>query len=288
MVRENNFPNQPVKLIYWHREGDFQTMTSEKRVWEILEAAGAGDKLSKTFDIFILSLIFLNVVAVIVGTVQSIQEDYSAILNQFEVFSVVVFTIEYLARIFCCVVKKNYSKAIRGRLRFMVLPMSLVDLFAILPFYLPFIGVDLRFIRILRLLRIVRVAKIGRYYSSLNLIVRVIRSKKEELILTSALMMMLLVMSSSLIYYCENPAQPELFPNIPATLWWSVITLTTVGYGDVYPVTTLGKFLASIIAILGIGMFALPTGILGAGFVEEIQKRKSKGHRCPHCGKEIE
>ena len=263
-------------------------MTLKRKMWEILEAAGAGDKLSKAFDIFILSLIFLNVAAVIVGTVQSVHEEYGTILNQFERFSVFVFTIEYLARICCCVVKKEYSKAIKGRLRFMVLPMSLVDLFAILPFYLPFIGVDLRFIRVLRLLRIVRIAKIGRYYSSLGLIVSVFRSKKEELILTSALMMMLLVISSSLIYYCENSAQPELFPNIPTTLWWSVITLTTVGYGDVYPVTSLGKFLASIIAILGIGMFALPTGILGAGFVEEIQKQESRTRRCPHCGKEIE
>jgi voltage-gated potassium channel len=97
---------------------------------------------------------------------------------------------------------------------------------------------------------------------------------------------LLLVVSSSLLYYCENGVQPDAFSSIPATMWWSVATLTTVGYGDMYPVTLLGKFFASIIAILGIGMFALPTGIIGAGFVEAIQKRKEQ-HVCPHCGKEL-
>lgn len=97
---------------------------------------------------------------------------------------------------------------------------------------------------------------------------------------------LLLVVSSSLLYYCENEVQPREFSSIPATMWWSVATLTTVGYGDLYPMTLMGKICASFIAMLGIGMFALPTGILGAGFVEAIQKEKGQ-HICPHCGKEI-
>lgn len=113
-----------------------------------------------------------------------------------------------------------------------------------------------------------------------------IQSKKEELILTTALMGMLLVVSSSLLYYCENTVQPDRFSSIPATMWWSVATLTTVGYGDMYPVTVLGKCCAGIAAIVGIGMFALPTGILGSGFVEEIQKGKGP-QKCPHCGNNL-
>ena len=155
------------------------------------------------------------------------------------------------------------------------------------PFYLPFCGVDLRTLRVLRLLRVIRVAKVGRYYSSLHLIRHGFLAKKEELILTSALMAFLLVISSSVLYYCENAVQPEVFSSIPATMWWSVATLTTVGYGDMYPVTLIGKFCASIIAVLGIGMFALPTGILGAGFVEAIQRHKEPRQICPHCGKDI-
>jgi len=261
-------------------------MNIRKRTWEIVEAAKHGDTASRTFDIAILTLIFLNVIAVVIGSVQSVQERWGAFLNVFEIVSVIIFTVEYIARLWSCTVDPQFSGRIRGRVLCAFQVMSIIDLFAILPFYLPFLGIDLRSLRVLRLLRILRVAKVGRYYSSLTLIKHVFQSKKEELVLTSALMLLLLIVSSSLLYYCENAVQPDTFSSILATMWWSVSTLTTVGYGDVYPVTILGKFCASIIAILGIGMFALPTGILGAGFVEAIQKKKGK-QTCPHCGKEL-
>ncbi len=264
------------------------TTSIRTRAWQVLEVAQPGDKASRAFDVFILSLIFLNVVAMILGTVASVQQRFGAILQWFEIGSVAVFTVEYAGRVWSCVTDPEYRGAVRGRGRFATGPMALIDLLAILPFYLPFVGLDLRFVRVLRLLRIVRVAKVGRYYSSLRLISAVFREKKEELVLTTALMAMLLVMSASTMYYCENTAQPEQFPDIPSTLWWAVVTLTTVGYGDVFPVTVAGKFVASIIAILGIGMFALPTGILGAGFVEAIQKQRAGPRKCPHCGNEID
>jgi len=232
-------------------------------------------------------LIFLNVGAVIIGTVEGIHTEYATLLYNFEVISVIIFTVEYLARLWSCVADSRFSKLIKGRLHFMVRPLSLIDLIAILPFYLPLLGIDLRFIRILRLLRILRVAKLGRYSDSLQLMVAVIRSKKEELILTIVVLLFLLVISSSLMYYAEHSVQPVEFSSIPATMWWSVVTLTTVGYGDAYPLTAVGKLIASVIAILGIGMFALPTGVIGAGFIEEIQKQKSTKVKCPHCGEEI-
>lgn len=262
-------------------------MNIRKRTWEIVEVARAGDKASRIFDITILALILLNVIAVIIGSVQLVQVRFGFFLEMFEVVSVIIFTIEYGARLWSCTVDSSLPGPITGRIRFALRAMSIIDLLAILPFYLPFIGADLRSLRVLRLLRIFRVAKVGRYYSSLNLIKQVFKSKKEELILSSSLMCLLLVASSSLLYYCENPVQPDAFSSIPATMWWAVATLTTVGYGDMYPVTLLGKFFASIIAILGIGMFALPTGILGAGFVEAIQEEKKSKRACPHCGKEL-
>lgn len=261
-------------------------MNIRKRTWEIVEAAKAGDTASRVFDISILSLIFLNVLAVIVGSVNSIQVRWGVLLGVFEVLSVVVFTVEYVARLWSCTVDPRFSGPIRGRIRLAFRAMSIIDLLAILPFYLPFCGADLRALRVLRLLRILRVAKVARYYASLDLIKHVFQSRKEELVLTSALMGSLLIVSSSVLYYCENAVQPDAFSSIPATMWWSVATLTTVGYGDMYPVTVLGKFCASVIAILGIGMFALPTGIIGAGFVEAIQKKKGQ-LVCPHCGKEL-
>jgi len=262
-------------------------MNTRKRTWEIVEVAKRDDTASRTFDVVILVLIFVNVVAVIVGSVQSVQARFSAFLRLFEIVSIIVFTGEYVARLWSCTVDCRFQGRITGRVRFALRAMPLIDLLAILPFYLPFLGVDLRSLRVLRLLRILRVAKLGRYYSSLNLIKDVFESKKEELVLTSALMGGLLVVSSSLLYYCENGVQPDAFSSIPATMWWAVSTLTTVGYGDIYPVTLLGKFCASVIAILGIGMFALPTGILGAGFVEAIQKTRGPKNTCPHCGKDL-
>lgn len=260
-------------------------MNIRKRTWEIVEVAKPGDIPSRVFDIFILCLIFLNIVAVIIGSVESIQQRWGVFLYGFEVLSVMVFTVEYVARLWSCTVDPRFSGAIRGRVRLALSAMVIIDLLAILPFYLPFWSADFRALRALRLLRILRVAKLGRYYASLDLIRDVVRSRREELVLTSGLMGLLLIISSSLLYYCENPAQPEAFSSIPATMWWAVATLTTVGYGDMCPVTFLGKLCASFVAVLGIGMFALPAGILGGGFVEAIQKKKGK-HVCPHCGKE--
>lgn len=114
----------------------------------------------------------------------------------------------------------------------------------------------------------------------------VFKARKEELVLTSTLMGLLLVVSSCVLYSCENTAQPEAFSSIPATMWWSVTTLTTVGYGDMYPITTIGKICASFMSILGIGMFALPTGIIGAGFIEAVHKKQGE-QICPHCGMKL-
>ena len=136
-------------------------------------------------------------------------------------------------------------------------------------------------------MRIFSVAKLTRYSSSIRLIGRVFKDKKEELVLTFMLMMGLIIIVSSFMYFAEHDAQPDKFPDIPSSMWWSVVTLTTVGYGDIYPITPLGKFFASISAILGIGMFALPTGILGASFVEELQKEKMQERICPHCREKI-
>ncbi|HEC03757.1 MAG TPA: ion transporter, partial [Phycisphaerales bacterium] len=174
-----------------------KAMNVRKRTWEILEVARRGDRVSRILDIAILSLIFLNVIAVIVGSVPSVRARFGSFLDQFELVSVIVFTIEYGSRLWSCTIDSNFRGRIAGRIRFACRPMTVIDLLAILPFYLPFVGIDLRSLRVLRLLRILRVAKIGRYYSSLNLIKQVLGSKKEELILSSGLMGLLLVVSSS-------------------------------------------------------------------------------------------
>lgn len=262
-------------------------MSFRKRAYEIVEVAQPEDKLSQAFDIFIVTLIGLNVIALILESVKNIQAISPKLFSIFEYISVLLFTVEYIARIWSCVENAAYKKPISGRLRFSISPLAMIDLLAILPFYLPFTGLDLRFLRVLRIMRIFRVAKLGRYSQSLQTVRRVIAAKKEQLVCALFILLLLLVIASSMLYYVENRAQPENFSSIPASMWWAVATLTTVGYGDVYPVTALGKLMASVIAILGIGMFALPTGIVGASFVEEMERHK-KLIKCPHCGKEIE
>jgi len=242
---------------------------------------------NKTLNLFIFTLIILNVLAVILETVNSLSSRYSGYFRTFEVFSVAVFSVEYILRVWYCTSMEKYSRPLTGRLSYMASPLAVVDLLAILPFYLPmFIKLDLRFLRAIRLFRIFRLLKISRYTDSLAVLVRVVKSKKEELFITAFFGIVMIIIASCLMYLTENEAQPGVFSSIPATMWWCIATLTTVGYGDIYPITPLGKTLGSFIAFLGIGLFALPTGILGAGFVEEIRKDE-KEITCPYCGKRI-
>jgi voltage-gated potassium channel len=150
------------------------------------------------------------------------------------------------------------------------------------------VSVDLRTLRAIRLIRLLRVLKIARYSESLQLLGRVLLSRRSELFITLVAVTVLLVVSSTLMYYAERDAQPEQFSSIPAAMWWGVETLTTIGYGDILPVTVTGKIINSFIALLGIGLFALPAGILGSGFVEELQRRRRPPARCPKCGYDLD
>lgn len=263
-------------------------MALRRRTYEIVEAAQADDRASKVFDLTIISLIFVNVIAFVLESVDSIQAAAPLTFLYLEYASVAVFSIEYLLRLWSCVEAPGYSAALTGRTRFLVRPMMMVDLLSILPTLLPMFGVDLRVFRALRMFRLVRIAKLGRYTMALQVIQRVLQGKKEELVTTLSFLVMLLLLASSVLYFAERGAQPEKFGSIPQAMWWGVATLTTVGYGDVFPITMAGKVLGAGIAILGIGMFALPTGILGAAFVEEVQRRKAETVVCPHCGEALD
>ena len=261
----------------------------KNRLFEMLEIVSANDLYSRLFDIFIMTLISLNIIAVVLETVESLSSRYVSFFWIFEVFSVSVFTIEYLLRLWTCTADKRFKGSIKGRIRFAVRPLPLVDLLAILPFYLPMvIPFDLRFIRALRLFRVFRFFKMGRYYKAWKMFGYVLKEKKEELVISVFTVLILLVIASSLMYFVENEAQPESFSSIPAAMWWGVATLTTVGYGDVYPITPIGKLLGAIISLLGIGMFALPAGILASGFTDAIRRSQEKRRICPHCGKDID
>jgi voltage-gated potassium channel len=263
-------------------------MPLKGKVWRLLEAADPGDRWSGRVDVAIMALITLNVVALVLESVASVHARAPAFFYWFEIFSVAVFTVEYLGRIWSCTSAERYRRPVAGRLRFALTPLLIIDLVAILPAYLPMIGVDLRALRGFRLLRIFRLLKFGRYSIAAQALGATLVRRREELLVTTSILVVLLVIASSLVYFLEHQAQPEAFPDIPTTMWWGVATLTTVGYGDIAPVTSMGRLVGGFIALLGVGMIALPTGILGAGFMDEFQARKSGPPTCPHCGEPLE
>lgn len=272
------------------RRRRFGSMKIKTRIHEILEIAEDGDWVSRCFDLFIVSLIALNVVALIISTIPTLSA-YSTAFRIFELVSVILFSVEYLLRIWTSTKQEAYSHPIKGRLRFATKGMMIIDLLAILPFYIALVVpaaavLDLRFLRVARLMRIFRLFKLSRYSKAMKVLGSVLKASKEELGIAVFVILVLLVLASSLMYFVENPAQPDAFSSIPAAMWWGVATLTTVGYGDVVPITALGKTLGAIVSILGIGLFALPAGILASGFASEVRS-ESSAKRCPHCGEEI-
>lgn len=243
--------------------------------------------LNSTFQKFIYTLIILNVISLILASYKEIYTNNILFFENFELFSVVMFSAEYILRFWTADLDIEKGTTLSKRLKFSLSTYGIIDLLAILPFYLPLLfPFDLRVLRILRLFRLLRIFKLGRLSKSLQTITGVLKESKSELSITLFVAFILMILSSTLMYYVENEAQPDKFENIGQSLWWSVATLTTVGYGDIYPITGLGKILNSIIALIGIGFVALPTGILSSAFISKMQSEKEskKKCKCPNCG----
>lgn len=263
----------------------------KKRIFEIIQAAENGDIASKIFDLFIIGLIIVNVLIVILDTF-ALPARLKSIFSVIETVSVIIFTGEYILRLWTADLLFPSLGPVKSRLRYMVSFMALIDLFAILPFYIPFlIPVDLRVLRTLRVIRLFRLFKVNRYTNALSKIGDVFKRKASQLFSSMLIVFLLMIIASVIMYNVENPAQPEVFSNAFSGLWWAIATLTTVGYGDIYPITAAGKILSAIIALLGIGLVAVPTGIVSSGFMEQIDDKEGKDgakHFCPYCGHKID
>lgn len=213
------------------------------------------------FEKGIMFLIFLNLIVFILDSMTAFHNVFNDYVRKFEVFSIIIFTIEYILRVFAVEKFKDIFK-----------PMMLIDFFAVIPFYLS--SVNTIFLRVLRFSRILRIIKISRYSQALDNIIKAFKLKKEELVITFSVFFVAVLTSSILMYLIENPAQPETFSSIPKCFYFSIITFTSVGYGDISPITNLGKFLASIIAILGVGFHGLFIGVIGAALMDAFRQDK--------------
>ena len=247
-----------------------------KRAYQILECSGPGDRISVIVDAVLIVLISLSVIAVVLESVDSLYQRYAVEFFWLEVITVGVFTLEYALRVWCSVEGRDDpdkpADALSVRLKHMVSPSALIDLFAVLPFYLMVSGLtgpaDMRFLRIVRLLRVL---KLTRYSAAFDTLMEVCRSNARSLAAAFFLLIVVMLIAATGMYFFEHDAQPVAFANIPSSMWWAFSTLTTVGYGDVTPITATGKLFGAMITVVGVGMVALPTGILASAYTNQYR-----------------
>lgn len=266
-------------------------MRLKQTIFDIIQPGRGARRSSLIFDWLVTFLVLLSVAIVFVVTFD-LSEDVRVALWRIEGFASVFFTIEYGLRLWTADCLYPNDRSWRARLKYMVSPMAMVDLVAILPFWLPMLlPVSVFGLRALRLVRILRIFKLNRYFDAMASIADVLRAKRRELFGSIFFVFLLMLISSLLIYAAEHEAQPEAFRNAFSGLWWAVATLTTVGYGDLYPVTVIGRLLGAFIALLGVAAVAIPTGIISSGLMERFERKRkpspSDVPRCPHCGKEL-
>ena len=249
------------------------TVPIRSLAFRLLQPDDKTNRASRVVNLFLIVLIAANVLAVVLETVDSIDARYGSAFRIFDTFSVGVFTLEYLIRAWAAAEDPEFADRRYPRLAYLTSPIAIIDLLAILPFYLGvFFQIDLRFLRVLRLLRIL---KLTRYSSAMTMLLNVFREESNAFFAGFFILIVLLVLASSGAYLAEHHAQPEKFGSIPAAMWWAMATLTTVGYGDVTPITPAGKLFGSLIAVGGIGMAALPAGILASGLADQLRRTRN-------------
>ena len=246
---------------------------NKKRIFDIIQIGKKEDWISRAFDLFIVGAIFANIAVLFLETFDELA-GFSNILHVTEVITVVIFTIEYLLRIWTAEYLYPDRSRLGAVLRFIVSFDGIVDLCTILPFF--FLSGFVAF-RMLRVVRILHLFRINAYYDSINVITSVLKEKKNQLISSIFIIFVLMMASSLCMYSAEHEAQPEVFANAFSGFWWSISTILTIGYGDIYPVTVLGQAMAVVISCLGIGAVAIPTGIISAGFVERYTQVQNQG-----------
>ena len=248
---------------------------SLQRLYEIVEVGASDDRLSRLYDFAGVLFILVNLLISVLLTYAGVAETYGSLLLTLEAGTVLFFAIDYILRLLTARYLKPHLSASRAAVSYALSFMGIIDLLSFLPYFLPFFfpGGVVAF-RLFRLVRIFRLFRISSYYDSLNVIRDVLRSRRDQLLSSTFIIMVLMLASSLCMYSLEHEAQPDVFQNAFSGIWWAVSTLLTIGYGDIYPVTTAGKVFSIILTFLGVGMVAIPTGIISAGFVEQYARIK--------------
>lgn len=243
---------------------------SKQGLYDLLEGMPRNKPEMQLFDSLMIMLILFNVLAVILGTVDSVAQKHNIWFLLFEGFSVAVFTIELLLRYWVT----RFPPASAPKVSFWASPFNWVDIISILPFYLSlFITMDLRMFRLLRLIRILRIT---RYFRSMTILLSVMSQETKPMVSALVMIMVLMLFAASGIYWLEKDIQPDTFGDMPSALWWVIVTLSTVGYGDAVPITPTGKLLGSVVMILGIAMVALPAGMLASRFTDTMHRQQEE------------
>lgn len=226
----------------------------------------------------IVGVILVSVVSTVLASEPLLARPLRPLFLGIEVTAGLIFLVEYVARAWVAVEHPGNPGGWRGHLRYLVTPLAVIDLLALLPLFLASLGGEAFMLRLLRLLRILRLARLGRFSATMSILGQCLHARRFELWMSAAFAALLLLISSTLLHMVEGGVQPDAFGSIPRTMWWSIATLTTVGYGDVFPVTVLGRLLAGLTALGGIGLIAMPTGILAAAFSDALDRRRRLGH----------
>lgn len=261
----------------------------QQRIFEILESPKPEDATSRTVNRLLAALILANIAAVILESVGTLYEKYNGTFQFLEGMSLGIFVIEYVSRVWVAPLCAKFESPIVGRLKYICSPLALVDLAAILPPLLTGFTSDFRFLRAVRVLRMLRIWKLTRYSRSLQIVRSVVAETSNQLVAVAAILVVIVIVSAGLMYVVEHPAQPERFSSVFASMWWTLETLTMITYDDMAPITPIGKLLGVMIGLVGIGMFAMPAGILASAFIDQLKRRPQEKLRCcPKCGAAVD
>jgi voltage-gated potassium channel len=258
-------------------------------IYNVIRDDDENDLLSTVIDSIIVFFILTNVLIIILDTFDNIRPYIEKYYLYIERVSLIIFTLEYFLRIWTSVYIYPELQPRQARIKYIFSIKALIDLVSLLPFYFLLININIQILRLLRLVRIFSILKMNRYSKAISTVGQVIKNKAPQLLSSFFVVILLIIFSSVLMYFIEHDAQPGVFDNAFSGLWWAIATLTTVGYGDIYPITIFGKILGTFIAMLGIGLVAIPTGIISAGFIEQMNntnKHEDKNY-CPYCGKKL-